>query len=159
MVKRTVKVLVVGGKATPGPPLGPALGGLGLDIRRIVSEVNEKTKQFEGMKVPVEITVDLETKEYEVKVGVPPTSVLILRELGVEKGSGETPAKIIGDLKFDQVVKIAKLKMESTTATDLKKVVKMVLGTAVSMGVTVEGKDPREIQREVDEGLWDDAIK
>ncbi len=158
MPKKVVKVMIEGGKATPGPPLGPALGGLGLNMGLVVKEINDKTKEYAGMKVPVEIEIDLETKEFEVRVGTPPTSMLILRELGAEKGSSDPGSKRIGDLKMDQVVKIAKTKLENANTRDLKKVVKQVLGTALSMGVTVEGKDPREVQREIDSGVWDEVI-
>ncbi len=158
MPKKVVKVMIEGGKATPGPPLGPALGGLGLNMGLVVKEINDKTKEYAGMKVPVEIEIDLETKEFEVRVGTPPTSMLILRELGAEKGSSDPGSKRIGDLKMDQVVKIAKTKLENANTKDLKKVVKQVLGTALSMGVTVEGKDPREVQREIDSGVWDEVI-
>ncbi len=158
MPKKVVKVMIEGGKATPGPPLGPALGGLGLNMGLVVKEINDKTKEYAGMKVPVEIEIDLETKEFEVRVGTPPTSMLILRELGAEKGSSDPGSKRIGDLKMDQVVKIAKTKLENANTRNLKKVVKQVLGTALSMGVTVEGKDPREVQREIDSGIWDEVI-
>ncbi|MDK2384311.1 MAG: 50S ribosomal protein L11 [Candidatus Korarchaeota archaeon] len=158
MPKKVVKVMIEGGKATPGPPLGPALGGLGLNMGLVVKEINDKTKEYAGMKVPVEIEIDLETKEFEVRVGTPPTSMLILRELGAEKGSSDPGSKRIGDLKMEQVVKIAKTKLENANTKDLKKVVKQILGTALSMGVTVEGKDPREIQREIDSGVWDEVV-
>ena len=158
MPKKVVKVMIEGGKATPGPPLGPALGGLGLNMGLVVKEINAKTKDYAGMKVPVEIEVDLETKEFEVRVGAPPTSMLILRELGADKGSSDPGSRKIGDLKMDQVIKIAKTKLENANTRDLKKVVKQILGTAVSMGVTVEGKDPREVQEEIDSGTWDEMI-
>ncbi len=158
MPKKLVRVMIEGGKATPGPPLGPALGGLGLNIGQVVKEINEKTKEYAGMKVPVEIEVDLETRAFEVRVGTPPTSMLILRELGAEKGSSDPSSKKIGDLKMDQVVKIAKTKLEDANTKDLKKVVKQVIGTALSMGVTIEGKDPREVQKEIDSGIWDEVI-
>ncbi len=158
MAKKVVRVMVVGGKATPGPPIGPALGGLGLNMGQVVKEINDKTKEYAGMKVPVEIEVDLETRQFEVRVGTPPTSMLILRELGLEKGSSDAGGKKVGDLSMKQVVKIAKIKLNDANTKDLKKVVKQVLGTALSMGVTIEGKDPREVQREIDQGVWDQAI-
>ena len=158
MPQKVVRVMVEGGKATPGPPLGPALGGLGLNMGQVVKEINEKTRDYTGMKVPVEIIVDLETREFEVRVGTPPTSMLILKELGIEKGSSEAGHRSVGNLKMEQVVKIAKMKLPDLNTRDLKKAVKQVLGTAVSMGVTVEGKDPRDVQKEVDSGVWDDLI-
>ena len=159
MPTKVVKVLVEGGKATPGPPLGPAIGGLGLNIGQIVNEINQKTKEYQGMRVPVEIEVDIETKKFEVRVGIPATSMLILRELKLDKGSGQTGTQQIGDLSFESVVKIAKIKLPDANTNSLKSMVKMVLGTAVSMGVTVEGKDPREVIKEVEEGKWDNMLE
>jgi large subunit ribosomal protein L11 len=155
--KKIVRVLIEGGKATPGPPLGPALGGLGLNMGQVVKEINEKTSSYSGMRVPVEIEVDTETKKFEIRVGTPPTSMLILRELKAEKGSSDASKKI-GNLKMETVVNIAKMKLASSNTPELKQVVKQVLGTALSMGVTVEGKDPREVQREVDSGAWDKLL-
>lgn len=159
MPTKVVKVLVEGGKATPGPPLGPALGGLGLNIGEIVNEINQKTREYQGMKVPVEIAVDIETRKFEVKVGIPATSMLILRELKVEKGSSQAGTQQIGDLNFESVVRIAKTKLPDANTNSLKSMVKMVLGTAVSMGVTVEGKDPKEVIIEVEEGKWDQVLE
>lgn len=155
MPKKVVRVLIEGGKATPGPPLGPALGGLGLNIGQVVKEVNEKTSTFAGMKVPVEIEVDTDTKKFEVRVGTPPTSMLILRELKLDKGSSDPRSKKVGNLSMRKVIEIAKIKLGNSNTSELRSVVKQVLGTALSMGVTVEGKDPRVVQREVDSGLWD----
>jgi large subunit ribosomal protein L11 len=152
MAKQSVKVLVEAGKATPGPPLGPALGVLGVNVAQVVAKINEKTAHLEGMKVPVTVIVDTKTKQFEIEVGLPPVSVIIKKELGLEKGSKTAGKEIVGDLPFEKVVKIAKERLGSTLARDLTKAVKEVLGTCVSMGVTVEGKDPREIQREIEEG-------
>ena len=92
MAKETVESLVEGGKASAAPPLGPALGPLKINIGQVVAEINKKTAAFAGMKVPIKIIVDTETKEFEVEVGSPPVSELIKKELGLEKGSG-TPNK------------------------------------------------------------------
>jgi large subunit ribosomal protein L11 len=150
--KKTVEALVAGGQATAGPPLGPALGPLGVNVLAIVNKINEVTKDYAGMKVPVKVTVDPETKEFEVTVGTPTASALIVSELKVEKGSGSPKAQKVGDLTMEQLVKIAKMKRVQLLASDIKKATKEVLGTCVSMGVTVEGKDPREVQKEIDEG-------
>jgi large subunit ribosomal protein L11 len=150
-----IEALVSGGQATAGPPLGPALGPLGVNVLAIVNKINEITKSYAGMKVPVKITVDIETKEFEVSVGTPTTSALIVSELGVEKGSGAPNTEKIGNLSLQQIVKIAKLKHSELLARNLKYAVKEVLGSCVSMGVTVEEKDPREVQKEIDEGKHD----
>jgi len=153
--KKMIEALVSGGQVTAGPPLGPALGPLGVNVLAIVNKINEITKSYAGMKVPVKITVDIETKEFEVSVGTPTTSALIVSELGVEKGSGAPNTEKIGNLSLQQAVKIAKLKHSELLARNLKYAVKEVLGSCVSMGVTVEEKDPREVQKEIDEGKHD----
>jgi len=153
--KKVVEALVSGGQATAGPPLGPALGPLGVNVLAIVNKINEITKHYAGMKVPVKIMVDPETKEFEVSVGIPTTSALIVSELGVEKGSGTPKTQKVGNLSMEQVIKIAKIKRAELLARNLKRAVKEVLGSCVSMGVTVEEKDPKEVQSEVDEGKYD----
>lgn len=153
--KKIVEALVNGGQATAGPPLGPALGPLGVNVLAIVDKINEITKAYSGMKVPVKISVDTENKEFEVTVGTPTTSALIISELGVSKGSGAPNTEKIGDLSLEQAIRIAKLKSDNVLARDLKAAVNEVLGTGVSMGVTVEGKDPREVQKEISEGKHD----
>ncbi|MDH5266358.1 MAG: 50S ribosomal protein L11 [Candidatus Bathyarchaeota archaeon] len=153
--KKVVEALVSGGQATAGPPLGPALGPLGVNVLAIVNKINEVTKNYAGMKVPVKITVDAETKEFEVSVGTPTTSALIVSELGVAKGSGAPKTEKIGNLSMAQVIRVAKIKRSKLLARDLRAAVKEVLGSCVSMGVTVEDKDPREAQKEIDEGKYD----
>jgi large subunit ribosomal protein L11 len=153
--RRVVEALVSGGQATAGPPLGPALGPLGVNILAIVNKINEITKHYAGMKVPVKIIVNTETKEFEVSVGIPTTSALIVSELGVEKGSGTPNTEKIGNLSMTQAVKVAKMKHAELLARNLKSAVKEVLGSCVSMGVTVEGEDPREVQKEISEGKYD----
>jgi large subunit ribosomal protein L11 len=156
--KKVVDLLVSGGQATAGPPLGPALGPLGVNILAIVNKINELTKDYSGMKVPVKVTVDPETKEFEVSVGTPTTSALIVRELKIEKGSGTPNTEKAGNLTMEQVARISKLKRRELLAKTLKAAAKEVLGSCVSIGVTVEGKDPREVQREVNEGKYDELI-
>jgi len=156
--KKIVEALVNGGQANAGPPLGPALGPLGVNVLAIVDKINEITKEYSGMKVPVKISVDTENKEFEVTVGTPTTSALIISELGVEKGSGVPNTEKIGDFSLEQAIRIAKLKSGNILARDLKAAVSEVLGTGVSMGVTVEGKDPREVQKEINEGKHDTLL-
>jgi len=157
--KKVVEVLVSGGQATAGPPLGPALGPLGVNVLAIVNKINELTKDFSGMKVPVKVSVDPETKEFEVVVGTPTTSALIVSELKIQKGSGTPNTQKVGNLTIDQVIRIAKLKRPELLAGTLKAAAKEVLGSCVSMGVTVEGNDPREVQKEIDEGKYDELFK
>ncbi|MFQ6073879.1 MAG: 50S ribosomal protein L11 [Candidatus Bathyarchaeia archaeon] len=157
--KKVIEALVSGGQATAGPPLGPALGPLGVNVLAIVNKINEVTKDFAGMKVPVKITVDTETKQFEVTVGTPTTSALIVSELKIEKGSGAPKTEKVGDLTMEQLVRIAKVKQSEVLARSLKAAVKEILGSCVSMGVTVEGKDPREVQEEIDKGKHDELLK
>jgi len=158
-MKATIKALVDGGKATPGPPLGPALGPLGVNIGQIVAKINEKTAAFEGMKVPVKIIIDKKTKQFDIEVGSPPVSALIRKELGLEKGAKTAGKEVVGNLTLGQAVELAKLKLGATMAKGLKTAVKEVLGTCVSMGVTVDGRDAREVQREIDEGKHDEELR
>jgi large subunit ribosomal protein L11 len=157
--KKVVEALVSGGQATAGPPLGPALGPLGVNVLAIVNKINELTKNYAGMKVPVKIVVDPETKGFEVTVGTPTTSALIVSELKIEKGSGAPSTQKVGNLSMEQVTRIAKIKQPELLAKTLKEAVKEILGTCVSMGVTVEGKDPREVQREIAEGKYDAILE
>jgi large subunit ribosomal protein L11 len=150
--KKIVETLVSGGQATAGPPLGPALGPLGVNVVAIVNRINELTKDYAGMKVPVRIAIDPETKEFDVEVGTPTTSALIVSALKIQKGSGKPKEEKVGDLTMEQVVALTKKKQQQLLGKSLKLAAKEVLGSCVSMGVTVEGKDPREIQTEIDEG-------
>jgi len=156
--KKVVEALVSGGQATAGPPLGPALGPLGVNVVAIVNKINEITKSYSGMKVPVNITVDPNTKEFEISVGVPTTSALLVKEAGIEKGSATPSTQKVGNLSLEQVIRIAQVKTSSLLARDLKSAVKEILGSCVSMGMTVEQKDPREVQREVDEGKHNSVL-
>ncbi|MEM3030645.1 MAG: 50S ribosomal protein L11 [Candidatus Micrarchaeia archaeon] len=150
-MKVTIQALVEGGKASAGPPLGPALGPLGVNIQAIIAAINEKTKGFAGLSIPVKVVVDKEAKSFEVEVGTPPTSALIKKELGIEKGAKAKDEKA-GDITLEQAVKIAKAKGAASLSKDLSRAVKEVLGTCVSMGVTCGGRDAREVIKEIDEG-------
>jgi len=157
--KKTVSALVTGGEANAGPPLGPSLGPLGVNVLSIVKMINDKTKDYAGMKVPVKVEVDSETKEFNVVVGVPPTAALIAKEAGLQKGSGQAGTQFAGDVGMDKVIKVAKLKMEGSYAFDVKGAVKEVLGSCVSMGIKVEGKPPQEVLQELEAGKWDGQMK
>jgi len=158
-VVERLEVLVDGGKATPGPPLGPALGPLGVNVIEIVNAINEKTKAFTGMKVPVKLTVDTKTKAYEIEVGTPPTSALILKELKAEKGSGSPKGTKVGNLRVEQVLKIAEMKRDSMLAKSQRERFLEVVGTCVSMGVTVDSKEPKQVAADVKAGRYDKHFK
>ena len=153
--KKTVETLVNGGQATAGPPLGPALGPLGLNVLAVVKKINELTGPYAGMKVPVTVSVDTETKEFEVSVGTPTVSALIVKELGIAKGSGTPKTQKVGNLTFEQLVRVTKLKQSELLSKTFKGAVKEVAGTCVSIGITIDEKEPQDVQRAIDEGVYD----
>ena len=157
--KKQVEALLNGGEANAGPPLGPALGPLGVNVLQIVNRINELTKAYAGMKVPVRVVVDVDTKEFEVDIGTPTTSALIVKELGIQKGSGNPKTEKVGNLTMAQIAKIGEMKMPSSYAKSKKTAAKEVMGTCVSLGITIEGRDPRELQKELDQGKWDELFK
>jgi large subunit ribosomal protein L11 len=157
--KKTIDLLVNGGQATAGPPLGPTLGPLGVNVLAVVNRINELTKAYSGMKIPVKIEVDTGTKAFEVVVGTPTTAALIVRELGVEKATGDVKKQVTGNLTMAQVLKLAEAKRQQLLASDLKASVREVLGCCLSVGVTVEGKSPKEVQKEISKGVYDQLFQ
>ncbi|MCW4021091.1 MAG: 50S ribosomal protein L11 [Candidatus Bathyarchaeota archaeon] len=156
--KKVIEALVSGGQATAGPPLGPALGPLGVNVLSIVNKINEETESYVGMKVPVKIVVDPETKDFEVSVGIPTTAALIVKEAGIQKGSGTPNTEKVGNLSLDQAINIAEVKRPTLLAGTLKAAVKEVVGTCVSMGVTVDQKDAKTVLQEINEGKYDETL-
>ncbi len=155
--EKEVQLLVEGGSASASK-LGPALGPLGVNIGQVVAEINKKTAEYKGLTVPVKVIVNLRTRQFRIEVGTPPTSALIKKEIGIEKGASDRKT-LAGDISLEKVINVAKIKMKDMLAGDLKRAVLEVLGTCVSMGVTVNGKDPREIQKEIKEGKYDNMLK
>lgn len=158
MPKQTIESLVNGGQATAAPPLGPALGPLGVNIGQVVAEINKKTAEFKGMQVPVKVTVDADTKAFEISVGTPPASALILKEAGVEKGSGNPKTDKVADIKIEQIIKIMKMKHDSLLGQDNIAKVKEIIGTCNSMGILVEGKPAVETIHDINNGAFKDKI-
>lgn len=140
-----VSVLVEGGKASAGPPLGPALGPLGVNVGQVVAQINQETKQFAGMRVPVVVRVNPQTRAFTLVVGRPPVAALLLKEAGKEKGSGKPKTETIGDVPLDAVRKIAEAKGEDLFGRSIEQKMNQVIGTCVSLGLTVDGEDPREV--------------
>lgn len=134
MGEQKISTLVTGGEASAGPPLGPALGPMGVNIMQVINAINEKTKDFAGMKVPVTVTVDSDTKKWEIDIGIPSAAALILKEAGIQKGSGTSGTDWVADIKIESVVKVAQTKLESSYATSLKSVAKTIIGTCVPLG-------------------------
>jgi len=156
--KVVVKALVTGGSASGGPPIGPAVGPTGINIKDVVDAVNEQTMMFKGLTVPVRIECDPVTKQFEIFVETPSTASLLLKEAGAEKGSSEPSENKVGDLTIDQVINVVEGKKAIFLNKTYKTAVKTVLGTAISVGITVEGQDPRVIQEQIDNGEYDDKL-
>lgn len=157
--KTTINTLVEGGSASAGPPLGPELGPLPVDVGAVVGKINEKTKDFEGMEVPVDVIVDEETGDFEIEVGKPPAAQLIIDELGIEKGSGEPNKNKVADMSFEQACKVARMKDTDLLGMDLRGAVKEIIGTAQSMGITIDGEDAYEVQQKIKNGEYDDQLE
>jgi large subunit ribosomal protein L11 len=140
-----VSVLVEGGKASAGPPLGPALGPLGVNVGQVVAKINEETKQFAGMRVPVVVKVDAATRAFTLVVGRPPVAALLLKDAKKEKGSGKPKSEVVGDVGLDAVRRIAEAKGDDLFGRTIEEKMNQVIGTCVSLGLTVAGEDPRAL--------------
>jgi len=151
--------MVEGGKATPAPPLGPALGQLKMNVSEVITKINAKTQSFKGMKVPVTVTVDDKTKEYDIDIGTPPASQLIKKELGLEKGSGEPNKNKIANAAVENLINIALMKKDSMFVKDLKGAVKCIAGSMNAMGILVEGKKSPDFNKDIDSGMYDKELK
>lgn len=154
-----IKLLVEGGEMKPGPALSQKIGPLGLNVGQIISKVNEATKNFKGLKVPVELDVNTSTKEFEVKVFSPPVSELLKKELGIEKGSGEQKKMQVANASIEQIISIAKTKLPNLLCKDLRAAVKTIVGTCGSLGILIENKLAVEVEREIEEGKYDKEIQ
>jgi large subunit ribosomal protein L11 len=159
MAKKEISAIIEGGKATAGPPIGPALGPLGINAGQVVAKINEMTKAFSGMRVPVKIIADPASKTFEVEVGSPTTSELLKKSAKVEKGHKMAwKEALVGDISFEKAVELAKSTQGKGNASSLKSRVKEVLGTSMSMGITVEKKKPKDIQQSIDKGEYDSKM-
>jgi large subunit ribosomal protein L11 len=150
---QTIDVMVEGGKANAGP-LGPSLGPTGVNIGQVVQAINEKTKAFNGMQVPVKIALD-DKKNFTITVGTPPASALIKDKLGIPSGSGNPKTTFVGNLTAKDAVAIANMKWDDLLGGTLRAKVKEIVGTCVSMGVTFEGDNPRDAMKKFDAGDYD----
>ncbi|MEM5801642.1 MAG: 50S ribosomal protein L11 [Candidatus Aenigmatarchaeota archaeon] len=192
MSKETIEMLVEGGNAKPGPTTAPKFSQFKINMGELFNKINQETKEYKGMNVPVKVIIDTDTKEYTIKVGVPPVSSLIKKELGLDKigSSGSkkdaaakesggdkkskkdeekqvkeslpTPTvekKIVGNLTIEQCIKIAKMKQSGLLSKNLKNAVKEIVGSCVSMPITVDGKPPKQVLKEIDQGLYDSKIQ
>lgn len=142
--KEELTFLVKGGQASPGPPLGPALGQAGLPVGKVVMEINKLTAEYQGMRVPIKIVFDKDTREYKVEVGTPYTSALIMKYAKIEKGSGKAGQEFVGNIRIEDIIEIARIKKKDMIAKNFLSCIRQVIGTCVSMGVKVEGLPPKE---------------
>ena len=159
MSKEKVDVMIEGGKASAGSVMGQAFGPLGVNIQEILEEINKKTVDFKGMKVPVTVIVDTEDKSFELEIGTPPVSELLKQELNLNKGSGLQNLKKSGNVAMEQIIKVARMKKESMLVKDLKASVKSVVGSCGPLGLLIEGKTPVKINKDLDSGKYDEMIK
>jgi large subunit ribosomal protein L11 len=153
-----IKLLIEGGDMKPGPAIAQQLGPMGINMGKVISEVNNATRNFKGMKVPVELDINEKTKEFTVKTFSPPTSELIKKELNLEKGSNDHKKIKVGNASIEDVIKIAKVKYQNMLEKDFKAAVKSILGTCASVGILVENTSPNELIRQVEEGKFDREI-
>lgn len=159
MATETVDLLVNGGKASAGPPLGPKLGPTGIPVNKVVDAINEKTAEMNGMQVPVKVTIDTSDKSFEIEIGTPPTAALIKKELGIQKASGKAGSEMVADIPIDNIIKIARIKLDTLNASNIQAAVLEIIGTCTSMGIQVEGMIPRDAHKAVKEdGKWADKI-
>jgi large subunit ribosomal protein L11 len=153
-----IKLLVDGGAMKPGPALSQKLGPLGIPVNNVISKVNEATKSFDGIQVPVELNVDAGTREFEIKVFSPPVSGLLKKELKIEKGSGAQKKVRVANASIEQIISLAKTKFPNLLCKDFKSAVKTIAGTCVSLGILIENKPAAEVEQEIVDGKYDKEI-
>ena len=153
-----IKLLAEGGAMKPGPALSQKLGPAGIPINQVIQKINEATEDFKGLKVPVEIDIDVKTKKFEIKISSPPVSELLKKELGITKGSGMQLKTVIANASIEQIISVAKTKMQNLLCKDLKSAVKVVTGTCVSLGVLVENKPAKDTEKDIEAGKYDKEI-
>lgn len=154
-----IKLIVDGGNMKPGPTVSQQLGPMGINLGKVIEEVNKSTESFHGIKVPVEIDVDKITKKFTVRVFSPPVSELLKKELKLDKGSGQSGKVVAGNIAIERLIYVAKTKMPNMLARDLKSALKLVVGSCVSLGLMVESKSPKDVMEEIENGIYDDEIK
>jgi len=147
LVEKRFNFIVPGGGATGGPPIGPSLGPMGVNIMLIVAEINKQTGEYKGTPVPVDVFLDTDTH------------ALLTQAVGVQKGSGTPHSVKVGDLAFEDLVGVVKKKKAGLYAVNLKAATREVLGTCQSMGVTVDGKPAKEVQDLIKSGAYDAQLK
>jgi large subunit ribosomal protein L11 len=158
MVEQKFNFIVNGGKATGGPPIGPALGPTGVNIMQIVNRINELTGEYDGLPVPVDVTIETDTRAFTVEVGMLTTFALISQVTGITKGSQTPNTNFVADMSFDDLIGIAKKKRPGIYAASLKTAVREVLGTCQSAGVTVDGRPAKQVQDAIVAGEYNSQL-
>jgi len=154
-----IKLLVEGGEMKPGPALSQKIGPLGLNLGKIISEVNKATSGFKGIKVPVTLDINTKTKDFTVKVSTPPTSELLKKEFSIQKGSPQPNNIKVANAAMEHIIKIAKIKQPDMIVESFKAAVKSVVGSCNSLGILIEGKEPKTVLEEIEKGIYDDIIE
>ena len=147
-IEKMIKLQIKGGAANPSPPVGPALGAAGLNIMDFCKAFNARTQDKAGQVVPVLITV-YKDKSYDFIIKTPPAPVLLLKAANLKSGSAEPNRKKVGSVTWDDVKEIAEIKMSDLNAFSIESAMKMIAGTARSMGITVKGDAPWETEAAV----------
>ncbi len=153
-----VKLLVEGGDMKPGPAIAQKLGPIGINIGKVIQDVNKSTESFKGLKVPVELDVNAKTKNFKIRVFSPPVAELLKKEIGIEKGSGERKKLLAGNMAIEQIIKVAKIKHQNMLAKEPKAAVKSVVGSCLSLGIIIENEDPKKIEEQISKGKYDKEI-
>ena len=154
-----MKLIVEGGNMKPGPAVAQKLGPAGINMGKLIQDVNDATKDFGGIKVPVNVDVNTKTKTYKIEVSSPSVAEMLKKEFALEKGSGQ-PHKIkMANAAIEQLIKIAKMKESGMLSKDFKSSLKSIVGSCVSLGILVENKDPKAVEKEIDKGVYDSLIK
>ncbi len=155
----SIKLLVEGGNMKTGPAVAQQLGPLGINIGQVINDVNEKTKNFKGMNVPIVLDINSSTKAYTINVKSPPTSELLKKEVSITKASGARLKLIVGNIAFERVLSVALQKHENMLSNDILDSVKSVLGTCQAMGIIVDNKEIKDILIDLSQGKYDAIIK
>ncbi|MGB9707782.1 MAG: 50S ribosomal protein L11 [Candidatus Pacearchaeota archaeon] len=153
-----IKLLVEGGEMKPGPALSQKIGPLGLNLGKIISDVNRATADFKGIKVPITLNINTKTKEVSVKVSTPPTSELLKKEFAIQKGSPQPNNIKVANAAMEHIIKIAKIKQPDMLVDSFKAAVKSVVGSCNSIGILVESKEPKIVMEEIDKGIYNSII-
>ncbi len=156
---KVVKVQVEGGKASPAPPLGPALTDAGLNVNEVIEKINKMTGEYKGYILTVKIIVDLDSKSYNIELELPTVTSLLLSAAKVSEPSGDPMHKKIGNIGMEDVARIAILKKPELNTKSLKAAIKMILSSARTIGLTVENRDPKDVIKDVDRGVYDEIIR